>query len=242
MKILGITGGSNVGKTFIASFFKEPIYLEKLGLKATDIAIFDADKILAELYSHNQNVIDKIYNLYPEAIINNQVNTKKLAPFYFASDDNAKKINEASLTEIKQYADNFIIEHEKKLLGLFDVPMLIETDLYKKCDYCLVVTADYPIRRERAINRMYIQKGYDKATSGALFDNIVKKQSGLNKTEREKISPQEACQIGEQKKVDALTKENIPFMMLDNSGKKSVDEFIFEIKSKILIPMLHNNF
>lgn len=239
MQVLGITGGSNVGKTFISSLFNNPNYLRMLGVSQRQTAIFNADDTLAKLYSSNSDVIGKIYSICPESVVNGKVETKKLAPFYFASDENAKKVDASSLDEIRQEASRFILSNAQKKLGLFDVPMLIESGLHEKCDFCLMVTADYDVREKRSIQRMGKQKGYDEQTSLDLFVDILKKQSGLGVKEREHITAREAAQIAEKCKRDALNQAGVPFFELDNSGEKSVEEMILDIKQNALSPMFN---
>lgn len=238
MKILGITGGTNTGKTLIRNLFEKTPHLINKNLLPSKIKVFDADKTLARLYASDRVVIKKIASLYPDAIIDDKVNTKKLAPFYFASDDNAKKVEEITKNLIQEDAKDFSKSFPQAEIGILDVPMLTELGLHKLCDFNILVTANYEVRRQRAIDRMLEQKGYDAKTSAKLFEEIVKKQSGLSQSEREKISGKEAAQIGDTQKHKILDNSDIPYHILENSGDKTTEQIAQEISYNVIPRLL----
>jgi|GEM_PF-5488957 len=222
--ILGIIGGTNTGKTFIRNLIE--MHYNILGF-ASAPKVFDADKALANLYAHNHEVINNIKDICPEAIINNQVYTRYLAPFYFASDENAKAIEDVSRHEIKQAASAFIIEcRAQHHFAILDMPMLIKLDLHKQCDQILMVIADYKTRKNRAIERMARNKNYSAEIAENTFDNIVKKQSGLSLQKQQAISAMQAADIADQNYYDILKQSNIPFFTLDNSSNQTPEALL----------------
>ena len=143
MIILGITGGSGTGKTTVSK------YLETLG-----VDIIDCDLVAKKFVEPGMKALDEIIDFFGKEYINpdKTLNRKKLANLVFNSPDMLLKLNEITHKYVEEYIDLYIKNSTSEIVGI-DAAALIESGIYKKCDFVLSVLADKDIRIKRIINR-----------------------------------------------------------------------------------------
>ncbi len=138
--VIGITGGSGSGKSYIAQKFV-----------AYNFNIVDADKIAKDIMKTDSSLKEKIAETFGSSlIVDGEVDRKALGKIVFADENKLKTLNKlthpAILNEIKKQ----IREHDKVIL---DAPLLLEAGLDKYCDYTVSVIADTDVRIQRMMDR-----------------------------------------------------------------------------------------
>ncbi len=139
-KIIGITGGLATGKSYVSR-----ILLENLGNKAI---LFDADKMVHELFIHNQEVINLIGKQFPAVVKKQQIDRGFLGEIVF--NDPQK------LTKLEQIIHPFVEEELKKHFEqntsdfiILDVPLLFETNLHKYCQHIILTICERKVQIKR---------------------------------------------------------------------------------------------
>ena len=89
MKI-AITGGIGSGKSVVVTLLKESGY-----------AVFSCDEIYKEIIL-SRKYVQKIEELFPEAVVNGQIDRKKLGEIVFADEEKRKHLNTLSHPIIMQ--------------------------------------------------------------------------------------------------------------------------------------------
>ena len=84
VKKIAITGGIGSGKTYVAEYIKKQGY-----------PVFSCDEIYREL-SQSASYIEKVQQLFPGVVSNNQIDKKKLAQIVFSNKIELEKLNHLS--------------------------------------------------------------------------------------------------------------------------------------------------
>ena len=139
MIILGITGGSGVGKTTVSNIFR-----------SYDIDVIDTDIVAREIVKPSMPALCEIKDHFGEEFINSDgtLNRKKLAGVVFNDPKKLKILNKITHKYISEYVSSYIKEYEKDIIGI-DGAALIESGINNICDYVISVLADKKIRIER---------------------------------------------------------------------------------------------
>jgi dephospho-CoA kinase len=157
LSIYIITGQIGSGKTEAMKIFSENGY-----------SCFCADEIVRKLYK-NKNIIKKIGNIYPGAIINNSIDLDILREKIFNN------------TKIMELVENYIqplvfIEFEKiiklnKEKLVFAIPIIKKNIFFKKYKI-LYIKSKYEIRKKRISKR----NNY----GNKMIENIIKYQNSID--------------------------------------------------------------
>lgn len=138
--VIGVTGGSGSGKSYIAKKFI-PYGFE----------IIDADRIAKEIMMTDNELKSKIIKIFGiSLLVDGQIDRKALGKIVFADSKKLERLN--SLTHPA------IISKIKKEVKLYDkcvidAPLLFEAGLHRICDYTVAVFADDEVRIKRIIDR-----------------------------------------------------------------------------------------
>ena len=143
MIILGITGGSGCGKTTVCEC-----------LKKNGIDVIDTDKIARLIVEPGQPALNEIKEEFGIQYINNDntLNRKKMADTVFNNQKELQKLNAITHKYITEYVDEYINNCKGQIIAI-DAAALIESGIYKKCDYILSVLADEDTRIKRIMTR-----------------------------------------------------------------------------------------
>ncbi|MDB4844232.1 dephospho-CoA kinase [Hellea sp.] len=139
---VGLTGSIGMGKSTVANMFKN-----------YGFPVFDADKVVHDLYKKGGAAINTIKNFYPEAVINNTVNREILRSFIGENPDKIGELESLIHPLVGAERDGFLKTNKNKEILVFDVPLLFETGLNKIMDIVVVVSAPYHIQYERVLSR-----------------------------------------------------------------------------------------
>ena len=139
MIIIGITGGSGVGKTTVSDIFRN-----------NDIDVIDTDIVAREIVKPSMPALSEIKDCFGEEFINSDgtLNRKKLASVVFNDHKKLEILNKITHKYISEYVMSYIKEYQKEIIGI-DGAALIESGINNICDYVISVLADEEIRIER---------------------------------------------------------------------------------------------
>lgn len=139
-KIVGITGGSGCGKSYVSG------ELAKLGA-----AVIDCDKVAREVMEPGQACLLEVAEFFgAEVLEDGHLNRKKLAEIVFSDGEKLKELNRIShkyiLASIYER-----IEREAAEIIIIDGAVLIESKI--ACHMMIGVLADREIREKRIMER-----------------------------------------------------------------------------------------
>lgn len=156
--VIGVTGRSGSGKSYIAQLLGE-----KLGYP-----VFDADAVYKELLESGGDMTSRILRNFPDADNGGKVDRRALAKIVFS--DKAAKLFLESITHpcIAEKAREFIAKNKGCIL---DVPLLHESGMGRLCTATLGVMADDETKIERIIARDGIDEISAKARLAAQPDD-----------------------------------------------------------------------
>ena len=154
---VGLTGSIGMGKSTVASMFK------KLGYP-----VQNADDIVHKLYSGQ--AVQPIQKLFPSAIVNHQVDRKKLAQLVANEPAKFKQLEAIVHPLVRKEEQKFFIDAERSgaNLAVIDIPLLFETNSEDRFDVILVVSADEKVQQDRVLSR--------EGMTEVLFKTILSKQ------------------------------------------------------------------
>ncbi|MDO5549105.1 MAG: dephospho-CoA kinase [Eubacteriales bacterium] len=152
MKILGLTGGSGVGKSAAGAEFI-----------ACGCGVLDADASYRALCDSCEPMLEEIRSVFGDSCFTNgNLNRKKLGSIVFADPDKLARLNAITHPYIRQAArDTFAVwEAQGKPLGVYDAPVLFEAGMDTLCDATAAVLADRETRIQRIMVRDNITRDY----------------------------------------------------------------------------------
>lgn len=141
--IVGLTGGSAMGKTTISQF-----------LKSKAIPVVDADQIAHEILTVDEVKV-KLMDTFGESILdkNQNIDRRKLGPIVFNDQRQLEKLNiivqPYIRTEIVRQLDTF----SASKVVVLDAPVLFEQGYEKMVDYLMVIKTSAQIQVERLMQR-----------------------------------------------------------------------------------------
>lgn len=150
MKIIGLTGSIGMGKSTTAKMFAE------LGCP-----VFDADAAVHKLYSRGGKAVPLIRAVFPDAVVNEAVDRKRLGDHMRADPLNLKTLESFVHPWVGEMRADFMAKAkaENKKAVLYDVPLLFETGGDANVDTVVVVTAPADVQRARVMARPDMSKG-----------------------------------------------------------------------------------
>ncbi|MBR4720932.1 MAG: dephospho-CoA kinase [Clostridia bacterium] len=138
-KVVGITGGSGTGKSYISAQLKNAGYL-----------VIDADEVAHKCLEQAECAAEIRAEFGEGVIENGKPNRKKIGEIAFSEPKKLEKLGKIThkyiLAEIQQK-----IDASDGRVVFVDGAVLIESGF--KCDFMIGVLADKKIRKERIINR-----------------------------------------------------------------------------------------
>lgn len=159
MKIIGLTGGIGAGKSFIAKILKN------MGYK-----IFDSDAANSNLLE-KQETIDFAKKKFPESVEFNKINKTKMANIIFNNQEKLKNWENYIFPKINQMRKEFLKENKEEKFVILESPKLIESKVYKKCDFIILIIASQETRKKRVMKtRNATEKDFDQIIKNQLND------------------------------------------------------------------------
>tara|TARA_Y100000589_G_C27168823_1_gene635772 strand:+ start:82 stop:675 length:594 start_codon:yes stop_codon:yes gene_type:complete len=140
---VGITGGIASGKSLASDYL------------ADRHAIYDADKIVHELYQTDMELIDSIGRTFGSFVIKNgQVNREILREIIFRDRKLLTDLNSLVHPVVGKYLLKTIDRHRmEKTRGIFVIPLLCENNWNNKLDGSLLISCEVELQVQRLISR-----------------------------------------------------------------------------------------
>ena len=162
---LGLTGNIGCGKSSVS---KE---LEKRGAH-----IIDADLISREIYNY-EDVMNDMREFFPEAVIGNEIDRKKLGEIVFSDSERLEKLNEITHGKIR----SIVVERMKKYedtddLVVVDAALLFEAGFEALVDKVVVV---YCKEREQ-LKRIVLRDDITKDEAMKRIDSQMSQKDKVN--------------------------------------------------------------
>lgn len=139
-KLIGITGGSGCGKSYISML-----------LKKRGIPVIDCDLVSREIMGKDTPCAEEVVRYFGDEILENgEINRRKLGKIVFSDPDKLKKLNEITHKYILSSIYNRMEKDESDIVCT-DGATLIESGI--RCDMMVGVLADKEIRKKRIMER-----------------------------------------------------------------------------------------
>lgn len=148
-----------MGKTETAKMFR-----------AEGVPVFEADDYVARLYEEGGLAVDRVGELFPDAIVNGAVDRNALSRELAKRPDAFAALEHIVHPLVREGQRSFLracLESQAPL-AVLDVPLLFETGRERDVDAIVVVTAPAHIQRQRALAR--------EGMTGEKFDMIRSRQ------------------------------------------------------------------
>lgn len=151
MKIIGITGNSGSGKSYVSEFIKK-YYLEQ-NIKAE---IIDADQVAKSMQNSESEYMRAIVREFGEDILEEgKLNRKKLAKIVFSNNQEKEKLDRITqkyvVANIKEQIKSY--REQGMVIIVIDVPLLFESGLNQECTITVGVIAPKEKKLERICKR-----------------------------------------------------------------------------------------
>tara|TARA_A100001011_G_C14220313_1_gene804012 strand:- start:761 stop:1342 length:582 start_codon:yes stop_codon:yes gene_type:complete len=153
---IGITGSIGMGKSTVASIFKKK-----------NIAIWDADLEVHNLYKKGNEGYNLITSIYPQVKGSDKIDRKKLSILIKKKEINLKKVENLIHPLLIKSRINFIEKNKKDKFIVFDIPLLYETRAEKWLDYVILVYCSYKNQEKR----LSMRENYNKKKIKYLLSN-----------------------------------------------------------------------
>lgn len=181
---VGLTGSIGTGKSTVSEIF------QKLGAY-----VIDADKVVHSLLK-DEKVKKEIADIFGNEVFdeNGNIDRKKLASIVFNNPKMKKKLEEILHPKVRQEIENFVKEvykKDKNAVVIAEIPLLIETGMYKNYDKVVVVYAPKEVQlkrllkkgfsKEEALSRINSQMDIEEKVKCA--DIVIENTAGLKELE-----------------------------------------------------------
>lgn len=151
VKVIGITGNSGSGKSYVSEFIKK-YYLEQ-NIKAE---IIDADQVTKSMQNSESEYMQAIIREFGEDILEEgKLNRKKLAKKVFGNKQEKEKLDRLTqmyvVANIKEQIE--MLKKQEQGVLILDVPLLFESSLNQECNITIGVIAKKEKKLERICKR-----------------------------------------------------------------------------------------
>lgn len=137
---LGITGGIGSGKSFVSRLLEEEYA----------IPVYNCDIRARIITQCDTNVKDQLTALMPHLYDEENVLDKnRLAQYLFASEANARRVNNIIHPVVRADLRQWIVDHSDALIVAVESAILYESGFYTEVDRVLFVDAPLEIRLQR---------------------------------------------------------------------------------------------
>ena len=154
--LLGLTGSIGMGKSTTTRIFADKGCLT-----------WSADAAVHQLYSTGGIAVVQIKKLFPETVINGEIDRNRLRELTLHNIDYLTKIEKIVHPLVKLNRQDFIKKNNGKIL-VFDTPLLFEINSQGDFDAVACVSTTFELQKERVLSRPGMTK--------KIFKTILLKQ------------------------------------------------------------------
>lgn len=146
MRIIGITGPSGSGKSYLTEY-----------LKSEGIPAIDADRVYHSLLTPRSECVCAIAAAFGDSVIceDGSLNRRALSDIVFHSKEKLELLNRTVLDIVIREIRKMILELDSQGITtvIVDAPTLIESGFHKECTSVISVLADRKLRISRIAKR-----------------------------------------------------------------------------------------
>ena len=144
MWIIGLTGAIGAGKSWVSSCFRQ-----------SGVPVHCADHFIHFLLNQDKGIQQKIKSLWPEVFLRGKIDRTLLGDLVFSSRSHLHQLESLLYPKLVQAQKKFLQQQQylKKQLVVLDVPLLFEVGLDTYCDYVLVASSPFSLRKQRVMRR-----------------------------------------------------------------------------------------
>lgn len=142
--LVALTGGIASGKSTVAQLFAE-----------RGAVVIRADDLAREVVAKGGRAYDQVVAHFGNQILtaDGQVDRTKLAAIVFNEPSELRALEAMTHPAVQLELANRIADLDPRQIVIYEVPLLIEKDLFKKFDKSIAVIADLKVREARALAR-----------------------------------------------------------------------------------------
>ena len=146
---IALVGDIGSGKTFISKLFKFPV--------------FNADKIVSEIYSKNKKIYSDLKKKLPNFFNNFPIKKKELIEAILSNETNLKKITAIIHPAVRKELFKFVKKNNRKKVIILDIPLFLENKLNKKKDIIIFIQSSSKeiskrLEKRENFNKFILQK------------------------------------------------------------------------------------
>lgn len=139
---IGLTGSIGMGKSAVAAMFADE-----------GVPVFDADAAVHKMQAAGGELVEEIESLFAGTTGPQGVDRKALGAAVLGDRDRLAKLEALIHPAVVRQRAEFLKEHGRADMVLFDIPLLFETGGDEHVDVTVVVSAPAPVQRERVLAR-----------------------------------------------------------------------------------------
>ena len=161
--LVALTGGIASGKSTVAQLFKEH-----------GAVVIKADDLAKEVVDVGGRAHAAVLADFGPQIINQQgeIDRSKLAQIVFNNPQELKTLEQITHPAVQAELADRIASWPKDSVVIYEVPLLIEKNLFSKFDKSIAVIADLDLRKERAIARGVMDTDFDARVENQTTDEL----------------------------------------------------------------------
>lgn len=149
--LIGLTGGIGSGKSTVADLFGE---LGAVVIKADDLArevIAEGGRAHAAVLAHfGTDIVD----------VAGKIDRQKLAELVFNNPEELRTLEQITHPAVQAELRARLDSQPDDAIVIYEIPLLIEKNLFNKFDKTIAVLADLDLRKSRAINRGVLEADF----------------------------------------------------------------------------------
>lgn len=145
--IVGLTGSIATGKSTVSKMFAD-----------AGAVIVDADKIVREVQQPGKQAFLQIVDHFGKEVLlpNGELDRAKLGSLVFGNEENRLKLNAIVHPRVREARDEqtqAALVRDSQAIIIWDIPLLIETGIYKEVEKTVVVYVDQETQYARLLKR-----------------------------------------------------------------------------------------
>jgi dephospho-CoA kinase len=168
--LVALTGGIGSGKSTVASLFADH-----------GAIIVKADDLAKEVLTKGSPEFEKVLAEFGNQILasTGEIDRKLLAKIVFSDQEKLEKLEQITHPAVQAKLANIVKENSKESIIIYEIPLLIEKNLFSKFDKSIAVIADLQLREDRAGNRGIAAIDFQARLTNQTSDDLREKSVDL---------------------------------------------------------------
>lgn len=144
MRVIGLTGGIGMGKSFVAGVFQRH-----------GVPVHDADRAVHVLLGPGGAAVAAVARVFPDVRVDNRIDRAALGRQVFGNQPALQALERILHPAVRRSQQDFLRSCRRagKSMAVLDVPLLLETHNAAGADTILVVSAPAAVQAARVLRR-----------------------------------------------------------------------------------------